>query len=83
MKATKDGWTIEGTVDEIRELIGGAKKSDEPKKKEIDWPKAEALMKAGWGMRAIAEELGTNYQTIYARLRKKAKEENSVTLDSK
>lgn len=90
MKATKNGWTIEGTPAEIRELIEMSANSDTfetpeakrppvetatPKappalgdrhKGRIDWPKAESLKKAGWSFKAIAEELGLTYQTVYS-----------------
>ena len=117
MKATKNGWTVEGTPREIAELIGAApantlppyetrpiggitnairheqekvdKRLEECKKLEkeadstrrkgsIDWPKADSLKAAGWSFKAIAEELGTTYQTVYSHFnpaKKPGKEE--------
>lgn len=88
MKATKNGWTVEGTPDEIIALMsayGDTFETPETKrppvetatpkappalgdrhKGRIDWPKAESLKKAGWSFKAIAEELGLTYQTVYS-----------------
>lgn len=102
MKATKNGWTVEGTPREIAELIGTVPacslyetpeaklppvETATPKappalgdrhKGRIDWPKAESLKKAGWSFKAIAEELGLTYQTVYSHFnpaKKTGKEE--------
>lgn len=40
-------------------------KKPAPKKKTIDYPKAEALRKAGWPVKKIADELGCAEQTLY------------------
>lgn len=89
MKATRNGWTIDGTPEEILTLIQMSAQGDisttpickEPTTpaiietadktpaKRIDWPKAEALKKAGWSYKAIAEEIGSTYATVYAHFK--------------
>ena len=82
MRATKNGWTIEGTPAEIVEMIEMSSKGDtcwatttpaivetedKTPRKRIDWGKAQALKEAGWTTRQIADELGASYQTIYKK----------------
>lgn len=44
-----------------------SEKSDKTRQKNaIDWAKAESLKGAGWSFKAIAEELGISYNTVYA-----------------
>ena len=80
MKATKNGWTIEGTPEEVLQLIqmsangdastgqtkDPAKETRPMPRRNIDWKKAESLQAAGWNYKAIAEEIGTTYQTVYS-----------------
>lgn len=40
-----------------------------PARKEIDMPKAQALRKAGWTIREIADEIGVGYTTLQRRLK--------------
>lgn len=79
MRATKDGWQVEGTPAEIVELmmLTGGKPGREPAEakvetavktpKRIDWGKAQALKEAGWSTKQIAEELGASYHTVYKK----------------
>lgn len=75
-------WTydIEGTVEEIKELLGmmqpkavvqeeppkAVKKPKTPakKKKEVDSGKIKALRKAGWSMTKIADEMRCSISTV-------------------
>lgn len=75
-------WTydIEGTVEEIKELLGmmqpKAVVQEEPpkaevktkprpkKKKEVDSGKIKALRKAGWSMTKIADEMRCSISTV-------------------
>lgn len=89
MKATRNGWTIDGTPEEIMTLIQLSAQGDTSVKpickepttptivetadktpaKRIDWPKAEALKKAGWSIKAIAAEIGSTYATVYGHFK--------------
>lgn len=89
MRTTINGLTIEGTPEEMYALANcatavnevvriDAKEFDkavkEIKRKKIDWPKAEALRKAGWKAKAIAEEIGATEASVYTYFSKKGKE---------
>jgi hypothetical protein len=39
------------------------------RKPAIDWPKAQALRKAGWSLAKIADELGVSVPTVSAHLK--------------
>ena len=81
-------WTydIEGTVEEIKELIGimqpKAVLQEEPpkavvkakpkKKKEVDVGKIRALNKAGWSVEKIADEMRIGKSTVYKKLKENA-----------
>ena len=83
-------WTydIEGTVDEIKELLGmmqpKAVVQEEPpkavvkakpkpkKKKEVDVGKIRALNKAGWSVEKIADEMRIGKSTVYKKLKENA-----------
>lgn len=89
MKATRNGWTIDGTPEEILTIVQLSAQGDTSTKptckatttpaiietadktpaKRIDWPKAEALKKAGWSIKAIAAEIGSTYATVYAHFK--------------
>ena len=47
-----------------------ATKKAAPEKKRIDWKKAEACRRAGWSIKAIAEEIGCTDAAVYAHFRK-------------
>ena len=92
MKATKNGWTVEGTPMEIVELIKVSAYGDtsgkapvqtpaavetadatpKPTRRAIDWKKAQALRDAGWDYKKIADEIGSTYASVYAKLNKKS-----------
>lgn len=71
-------YDIEGTVEEIKELLGmmqpKAVVQEEPpkavvkakpkKKKEVDSGKIKALRKAGWSMTKIADEMRCSISTV-------------------
>ena len=83
-------WTydIEGTVEEIKELLGmmqpKAVVQEEPpkaevktkpkpkKKKEVDVGKIRALNKAGWSVEKIADEMRIGKSTVYKKLKENA-----------
>ena len=83
-------WTydIEGTVEEIKELLGmmqpkavvqeeppkAVKKPKAPakKKKEVDVGKIRALNKAGWSVEKIADEMRIGKSTVYNKLKENA-----------
>lgn len=83
-------WTydIEGTVEEIKELLGmmqpKAVVQEEPpktevkakpkpkKKKEVDVGKIRALNKAGWSVEKIADEMRIGKSTVYKKLKEHA-----------
>lgn len=86
MRTTINGLTIEGTPEEMYALANIAKRpaaekpvepkpvEQKPTRKKIDWPKAEALRKAGWKAKAIAEEIGATEASVYTYFSKKGKE---------
>ena len=83
-------WTydIEGTVEEIKELLGmmqpKAVVQEEPpkavvkakpkpkKKKEVAVGKIRALNKAGWSVEKIADEMRIGKSTVYKKLKENA-----------
>ena len=82
-------WTydIEGTVEEIKELLGmmqpkavvqeeppkaEVKAKAKPKKKEVDVGKIRALNKAGWSVEKIADEMRIGKSTVYKKLKENA-----------
>ena len=75
-------WTydIEGTVEEIKELLGmmqpkavvKAKPKQKTKKKEVDVGKIRALNKAGWSVEKIADEMRIGKSTVYKKLKENA-----------
>ena len=81
-------YDIEGTVEEIKELLGmmqpKAVVQEEPpkaevkakpkpkKKKEVDVGKIRALNKAGWSVEKIADEMRIDKSTVYKKLKENA-----------
>lgn len=81
-------YDIEGTVEEIKELLGmmqpKAVVQEEPpkavvkakpkqkKKKEVDVGKIRALNKAGWSVEKIADEMRIGKSTVYKKLKENA-----------
>ena len=81
-------YDIEGTVEEIKELLGmmqpKAVVQEEPpkavakpkpkakKKKEVDVGKIRALNKAGWSVEKIADEMRIGKSTVYKKLKESA-----------
>lgn len=83
-------WTydIEGTVEEIKELLGmmqpkAVVQEEQPKavvkakpkskkKKEVDVGKIRALNKAGWSVEKIADEMRIGKSTVYKKLKENA-----------
>lgn len=83
-------WTydIEGTVEEIKELLGMMQpkavvqeelpksvvkaKPKPKKKKEVDVGKIRALNKAGWSVEKIADEMRIGKSTVYKKLKENA-----------
>ena len=83
-------WTydIEGTVEEIKELLGmmqpkavvqeeppkavAKAKPKQKKKKEVDVGKIRALNKAGWSVEKIADEMRIGKSTVYKKLKENA-----------
>lgn len=81
-------YDIEGTVEEIKELLGmmqpkavvqeeppkAVKKPKTPakKKKEVDSGKIKALRKAGWSVEKIADEMRIGKSTVYKKLKENA-----------
>ena len=81
-------YDIEGTVEEIKELLGmmqsKAEVQEEPpkavvkakpkpkKKKEVDVGKIRALNKAGWSVEKIADEMRIGKSTVYKKLKENA-----------
>lgn len=81
-------YDIEGTVEEIKELLGmmqpkavvqeeppkAVKKPKTPakKKKEVDVGKIRALNKAGWSVEKIADEMRIGKSTVYKKLKENA-----------
>lgn len=81
-------YDIEGTVEEIKELLGmmqpKAVVQEEPpkaevkakpkpkKKKEVDVGKIKALNKAGWSVEKIADEMRIGKSTVYKKLKEHA-----------
>ena len=81
-------YDIEGTVEEIKELLGmmqpKAVVQEEPpkaevkakpkpkKKKEVDVGKIKALNKAGWSVEKIADEMRIGKSTVYKKLKENA-----------
>lgn len=81
-------YDIEGTVEEIKELLGmmqpKAVVQEEPpkavakpkpkakKKKEVDVGKIRALNKAGWSVEKIADEMRIALSTMYKKLKENA-----------
>lgn len=83
-------WTydIEGTVEEIKELLGmmqpkAVVQEEPPKevvkakpkqkiKKEVDVGKMHALKNAGWSIEEIADEMKLGRSTVYKKLQMKA-----------
>lgn len=81
-------YDIEGTVEEIKELLGmmqpKAVVQEEPpkaevkakpkpkKKKEVDVGKIRALNKAGWSVEKIADEMRIGKSTVYKKLKEHA-----------
>ena len=73
-------YDIEGTVEEIKELLGMMQpkavvqeeppkaevkaKTKQKKKKEVDSGKIKALRKAGWSMTKIADEMRCSISTV-------------------
>ena len=81
-------YDIEGTVEEIKELLGmmqpkavvqeeppkaEVKAKPKPKKKrEVDVGKIRALNKAGWSVEKIADEMRIGKSTVYKKLKENA-----------
>ena len=78
-------YDIEGTVEEVIQLIGMVKpvdvvQEDPPKavktagrkKKEVDVGKIQALRKAGWTIAEIADEMQIGQSTVYTKLKEAA-----------
>ena len=80
-------YDIEGTVEEIKELLGMMqpkavvqeeppkavkKPKTKPKKKEVDVGKIRALNKAGWSVEKIADEMRIGKSTVYKKLKENA-----------
>ena len=81
-------YDIEGTVEEIKELLGMmqpkavvqeeppkavVKAKPKPKKnKEVDVGKIIALNKAGWSVEKIADEMRIGKSTVYKKLKENA-----------
>ena len=83
MKITLNGYELEGTPEEMLQLLGlmaapkpapdpkpAAKPAPKPTGKKIDWAKAAALRKAGWSYDKIGEEFGISGVTVSAHLKK-------------
>ena len=85
MKITLNGYELDGTPEEMLQLIGlmaapvpdpkpapkpAAKPAPKPTGKKIDWAKAAALRKAGWSYDKIGEEFGISGVTVSAHLKK-------------
>ena len=81
-------YDIEGTVEEIKELLGmmqpkavvqeeppkavAKAKPKQKKKKEVDVGKIRALNKAGWSVEKIADEMRIGKSTVYKKLKENA-----------
>lgn len=80
-------YDIEGTVEEVKELLGmnqkkvelvpekpktATKPKQKTKKKEVDVGKIKALSKAGWSVEKIADEMRIGKSTIYKKLKESA-----------
>ena len=81
-------YDIEGTVEEIKELLGimqpkAVVQEEQPKavvkakpkpkkKKEVDVGKIRALNKAGWSVEKIADEMRIGKSTVYKKLKENA-----------
>lgn len=78
-------YDIEGTVEEVKELLGmnqpkavvqeeppKAVKKPKAKKNEVDIGKIKALSKAGWSVDKIADEMRIGKSTVYKKLKESA-----------